>query len=87
MLNKMKTAEKNAKDVQGTNAKKNNTPRIENRPNLTGKEAKTDESAKDEKPAEAAKAEATQPPKQRPILPLQWITNPLTLRPTQQDRD
>ncbi|RKR84103.1 hypothetical protein BDD43_4330 [Mucilaginibacter gracilis] len=56
----MKTAEKNAKQVQGTNAKNNNAPRTENRPNLTGKEAKQDEPAKDEKPAEAAKIEATQ---------------------------
>lgn len=54
----MKTAEKNAKEVQGTNAKNTNAPRTENRPNLTGKEAKKDEPAKDEKPAEAAKVEA-----------------------------
>ncbi|SDH49899.1 hypothetical protein [Mucilaginibacter gossypii] len=54
----MKTAEKNAKQVQGTNAQ-NNAPRTENRPSLTGKEAKQDETAKDEKPAEAQKAEAT----------------------------
>jgi hypothetical protein len=59
MLNKMKTAEKNAKQVQGTNAQSNNAPRTENRPNITGKEAKKDEPAKDEKPAEAAKVEAT----------------------------
>jgi len=56
----MKTAEKNAKQVQGTNAGNNNAPRVENRPNLTGKEARKDEPAKDEKPAEAAKIEATQ---------------------------
>lgn len=56
----MKTAEKNAKQVQGTNAKNNNSPRTENRPNITGKEAKKDELLKDEKPAEAAKIEATQ---------------------------
>jgi len=55
----MKTAEKNAKEVQGTNAKNTNAPRTENRPNLTGKEAKKDEPAKIEKPAEAAKVEAT----------------------------
>ena len=54
----MKTAEKNAKEVQGTNAKNTNAPRTENRPNLTGKEAKKDEPAKDEKPAEAPKVEA-----------------------------
>jgi len=54
----MKTAEKNAKQVQGTNAGKNNAPRTKARPNLTGKEVRQDEPAKDEKPAEAAKAEA-----------------------------
>jgi len=54
----MKTAEKNAKHVQGTNAKNTSAPRIENRPNLTGKEAKQDEPLKDEKPAEAPKVEA-----------------------------
>jgi hypothetical protein len=59
MLKKMKTAEKNAKNVQGTNAKNTNAPRTENRPNLTGQEAKKDETIKDEKPAEVAKVEAT----------------------------
>jgi len=54
----MKTAEKNAKQVQGTNAKNTSAPRIENRPNLTGKEAKQDEPFKDEKPANAPKVEA-----------------------------
>jgi hypothetical protein len=58
MFNTMKTAEKNAKQVQGTNAQNNNAPRTENRPNITGKEAKQDESLKDEKPAETAKVEA-----------------------------
>jgi len=54
----MKTAEKNARQVQGTNAQNPKAPRTENRPSLTGKEAKRDEPTKDEKPAEAAKAEA-----------------------------
>jgi hypothetical protein len=54
----MKTAEKNAKQVQGTNAQNTNAPRTENRPNITGKEAKKDEPATNEKPAEAAKVEA-----------------------------
>jgi len=54
----MKTAEKNAKKVQGTNANNTSAPRTENRPNITGKEAKADETAKDEKPAEAPKVEA-----------------------------
>lgn len=58
----MKTAEKNAKSVQGTNAKPGSAPRTENRPSLTGKEAKQDETAKDEKPAEAQKVEATPTP-------------------------
>ncbi|MBE9665393.1 hypothetical protein [Mucilaginibacter boryungensis] len=56
----MKAAEKNAKQVQGTNAKNANTPRTENRPNIPGKEAKQDEALKDEKPAEAAKVETAQ---------------------------
>ncbi|EHQ24637.1 hypothetical protein [Mucilaginibacter paludis] len=50
----MKTAAKNAKHVQGTNAVNNNAPRTENRASLTGKEAKKDEPAKDEKTANAA---------------------------------
>lgn len=53
----MKTAEKNANKVQGTNA-----PRTENRPNITGKEAKEHEPAKDEKPAEVAPLAETQTP-------------------------
>jgi hypothetical protein len=58
MLNKMKTAEKNANKVQGTNANTNNAPRTANRPNVALTEVKKDEPAKDEKPAEAAKVEA-----------------------------
>lgn len=54
----MNTAEKNAKNVQGTTAGNNNAPRTENRPNITGKEAKQDETTKDAKPAEAPKVEA-----------------------------
>jgi len=48
----MKTAEKNAKGVQGASAKGNEV-RTENRPSLTGKEAKQDETLKDQKPAPA----------------------------------
>ena len=44
--------------MQGTNANNNNPSRTENRPNITGKEAKQDEHLKDEKPAEAPKVEA-----------------------------
>ena len=58
----MKTAEKNANGVQGT-AAKNNQPvnRMENHPSLTGKEAKQNETAKDQKPAETAQVEKTNP--------------------------
>jgi len=55
----MKTVEKNAKQVQGTNAKNTTAPRTENRPNITGKEAKADETVKEEKPGEVAPVEAT----------------------------
>jgi hypothetical protein len=52
----MKTAEKNA-NVQGTAAKTNEvTNKIQNRPSLTGKEAK-DETIKDQKIAETPKVE------------------------------
>jgi hypothetical protein len=53
---KMKTAEKNAKGVQGATAKTNEV-RTENRPSLTAKEAKQDETATNQKPAEAPKGE------------------------------
>lgn len=56
----MKTAEKNATGVQGTAAKNNQTAnRVENRPSLTQKEAKEDESAKDQTPAQTPQIEAT----------------------------
>lgn len=56
----MKTAEKNASGVQGATAKGTTTVKTENRPNITGKEAKENETAKDQKPAEAPKVEANQ---------------------------
>ncbi|MFA6084681.1 hypothetical protein [Mucilaginibacter sp.] len=61
----MKTAQKNATGVQGTTAqaKKATDVKTQNRPNITGKEAKEDkkdEPVKDQKPAEAPKVEATQ---------------------------
>src|SRR5712664_4704447 len=61
----MKTAQKNATGVQGTTAKGKEATNVktQNRPNITGKEAKEDkkdETAKDQKPAEAQKVEATQ---------------------------
>ncbi|MCO5951016.1 hypothetical protein [Mucilaginibacter flavidus] len=56
----MKTAEKNATAVQGTAAKNNQTAnRVENRPSLTQKEAKEDENAKDQTPAQTTQIEAT----------------------------
>src|SRR5476651_1482164 len=55
----MKTAEKNANGVQGATAKANEaTSKIQNRPNLTGKEAK-DETIKNQAPAQTPKVEAT----------------------------
>jgi hypothetical protein len=55
----MKTAEKNANGVQGTTAKANEAVnRTPNRPSLTQKEAKEDENAKDQTPAETPKVEA-----------------------------
>ena len=56
----MKTAEKNVNGVQGAAAKNNQTAnRVENRPSLTQKEAKEDENAKDQTPAQTPKVEAT----------------------------
>ncbi|OOQ61951.1 hypothetical protein [Mucilaginibacter pedocola] len=54
----MKTAEKNANDVQGTAAKANRTA---NRPSLTGKEAKQDGNRADEKPAQTPQAAEVAP--------------------------
>lgn len=58
----MKTAEKKANDVQGT-AKANETAnRIQNRPSLTGKEAKEDEKANPVLPAETPEVKAAENP-------------------------
>jgi len=55
----MKTSEKNANGVQGATAKNNQSVnRIENRPSLTGKEAKEDENAKNQTPAQTSEVEA-----------------------------
>ncbi|GAC1312567.1 MAG: hypothetical protein NVSMB24_34310 [Mucilaginibacter sp.] len=55
----MKTAEKNANGVQGTAANNNQTGnRIENRPSVTQKEAKEDDKAPNQKPAETPQGEA-----------------------------
>ncbi|MDB5158713.1 MAG: hypothetical protein JWR50_3420 [Mucilaginibacter sp.] len=59
----MSTKTKDAKGVQGTTAQKGTTVKTENRPNITGKEAKEvkkDEPAKDQKPAKTPQVEATQ---------------------------
>ncbi|MBS7565335.1 hypothetical protein KHS38_13055 [Mucilaginibacter sp. Bleaf8] len=57
----MKTAEKNVNGVQGTAAKANEANRTQNRPSLTGKEAKQDGNTTDEKPAQTAEAAETAP--------------------------
>jgi hypothetical protein len=58
----MKTAEKNATAVQGTAAKNNQAAnRTENRPSLTGKEAKQDENTKNSAPAQTPQVEKTNP--------------------------
>ncbi|WP_158995145.1 hypothetical protein [Mucilaginibacter sp. L196] len=55
----MKTAEKNATAVQGTGAKNNEASnKIANRPSLTQKEAKEDETAKNQTPAQTPQLEA-----------------------------
>ena len=53
----MQTAEKNAKAVQGTGAKGKEI-KTENRPNVTGKEAKKDEATDHQKPAQASEVKA-----------------------------
>lgn len=84
----MKTAEKNANCVQGTAAKNNQIAnRVENRPSLTGKEAAANENVNNQTPAQTSQVEATKLPWLKPVAPLQWITNPLTLHLTPQDRD
>jgi hypothetical protein len=46
--------------IESQSAKNNKSVKNNNRPNLTGKEVKQNEPAKDEKPAETAKVEAAQ---------------------------
>ncbi|WP_413671055.1 hypothetical protein ACEN9X_14650 [Mucilaginibacter sp. Mucisp86] len=57
----MKTAEKNANGVQGAAAKANEPNRTQNRPSLTGKEAKEHGNTTDEKPAENSQAAEVAP--------------------------
>ena len=52
----MQTAEKNAKGVQGAAGKNNSSVKTQNRPSLTGKEAK-DETAQNQTPAKGAESE------------------------------
>lgn len=52
----MQTAEKNAKGVQGATEKNNSSVKTQNRPNLTGKEAK-DETAQNQTPAKGEESE------------------------------
>ena len=52
----MQTAEKNAKGVQGAAEKNNSSVKTQNRPSLTGKEAK-DETAQNQTPAKGAESE------------------------------
>ena len=52
----MQTAEKNAKGVQGATEKNNSSVKTQNRPSLTGKEAK-DETAQNQTPAKGAESE------------------------------
>ncbi|WP_295769201.1 hypothetical protein [uncultured Mucilaginibacter sp.] len=57
----MKTAVKDAKAAQGAAANNQPANRTANRPNLTGKEAKKDETAEDQKPAQIAQDEKANP--------------------------
>ena len=85
----MKTAEKNATAVQGTAAKNNQTAnRVENRPSLTQeRKPKKMKTLKIKHLPKLRKLRQTKLPRLRPVAPLQWITNPLTLQLTPQDRD
>jgi hypothetical protein len=59
IFKKMQTAEKNAKGAQGATAKNNSSVKTANRPNLTGKEAK-DENTQNQAPAKGEETKATQ---------------------------
>lgn len=71
----MKTAEKNAKGVQGTTAKNNETTKTQNRPNIPGKE-KNDEPAKNQTPAEAAQTKAGETAQAATIQPAAEVNQP-----------
>lgn len=78
----MKTAEKNANGVQGATAKNNQTVnRIENRPSLTGKEAKQDETAKNQTPAQTPQVEKTNPAEVKTSSPATVDNQPANVAP------
>ena len=78
----MKTAEKNVNGVQGTAAKNNQSVnRIENRPSLTGKEAKEDETAKHQTPAQTSQVEKTNPAEAKTGNPATVDNQPANVAP------
>jgi len=78
----MKTAEKNANGVQGTAAKNNQTAnRVENRPSLTGKEAKEDENAKNQTPAKTPQVEKSNPAEVKTNSPATVDNQPANVAP------
>ena len=78
----MKTAEKNANGVQGAAAKNNQTAnRVENRPSLTGKEAKQDETAKDQTPAQNPQVEKTNSAEVKTDSPVTVDNQPANVAP------
>ncbi|MEO8949930.1 MAG: hypothetical protein ABI308_16065 [Mucilaginibacter sp.] len=81
----MKTAEKNAKKVQGTNAN-SNAPRTANRPNVALNETKKDETATDEKPAEAAQVEAAPSAEAKAGTTATVVDQPANAVPEQQEQ-
>ncbi|HWZ15439.1 MAG TPA: hypothetical protein VNW95_09395 [Mucilaginibacter sp.] len=71
----MKTAEKNAKGVQGTTAKNNEAVKTQNRPNIPGKE-KNNEPAKNQTPAPAAQNEAGKTAEAATVQPAAEVNQP-----------
>lgn len=71
----MKTTEKNAHAVQGT-ASKAKEVRIENRPSLTAKEAKKDETAKDQTPAQSPQTPANETAGAKTVQPAAEVNQP-----------
>jgi hypothetical protein len=71
----MQTAEKNAKGVQGATEKNNHLPKIENRPSLTGKEAK-DETLQNQTPVKALETKTAEVTKASPGTPAPVVNQP-----------